>query len=182
METIGIELTRIFIKVVQQGSFSKAAELLNIPKSTVSKAITRLEAETGTKLLLRTTRSQTLTPSGRAFFETCLEPLQILEDAQKSLYGQDDIVAGKIRQNLKKFISNGELIGKKGDEFVSIPIPSIELPKFVFGKNQGNKVGQGKGNPGDPVDGEEQESGDPREAGDEEGTHELEVDVSLRST
>lgn len=97
METIGIELTRIFVKVVQQGSFSKAAELLKIPKSTVSKGITRLEKETGTKLLLRTTRSQTLTPSGRAFYETCLEPLQILEDAQKSLYGQDAIVAGKIK-------------------------------------------------------------------------------------
>lgn len=97
METIGIELTRIFIKVVQQGSFSKAAELLKIPKSTVSKAIARLERETGTKLLLRTTRSQTLTASGRAFYETCLEPLQILEDAQKSLFGQDAIVAGKIK-------------------------------------------------------------------------------------
>jgi sporulation protein YhbH len=91
-----------------------------------------------------------------------------------------DIVSGKIRQNLKKFISNGELIGKKGDEFVSIPIPSIELPRFVFGKNQGSKMGQGKGNPGDPVEGEEQEGGDPKEAGNQEGKHELEVDVSLQ--
>lgn len=91
-----------------------------------------------------------------------------------------DIVSGKIRENLKKFISNGELIGKKGDEFVSIPIPSIELPRFAFGKNQGSKMGQGKGNPGDPVEGEEQEGGDPKEAGNEEGKHELEVDVSLK--
>lgn len=90
-----------------------------------------------------------------------------------------DIVAGKIRKNLKKFISTGEMIGKKGDEFVSIPIPSIDLPKFVFGKNQGSKMGQGKGNPGDPVDGEEQAGEDPAEAGNEEGTHPLEVDVSL---
>lgn len=97
METIGIELTRIFVKVIQHGSFSKAADSLKIPKSTVSKAISRLERETGTKLLLRTTRSQTLTASGRAFYETCLEPLQILEDAQKSLFGKDAIIAGKIR-------------------------------------------------------------------------------------
>ena len=90
-----------------------------------------------------------------------------------------DIVAGKIRQNLKKFISSGELIGKKGDEFVSIPIPSIDLPKFVFGNNQGSKTGQGKGNPGDPVDGQEKEDGDPAEAGSDEGKHELEVEVSL---
>ncbi len=97
METIGIELTRIFVKVIQHGSFSKAADSLKIPKSTVSKAITKLERETGTKLLIRTTRSQTLTASGRAFYETCLEPLQILEDAQKSLFGKDSIIAGKIR-------------------------------------------------------------------------------------
>lgn len=97
METIGIELTRIFVKVIQHGSFSKAADSLKIPKSTVSKAISRLERETGTKLLIRTTRSQTLTASGRAFYETCIEPLQILEDAQKSLFGKDSIIAGKIR-------------------------------------------------------------------------------------
>lgn len=120
METIGIELTRIFIKVVQQGSFSKASELLKIPKSTVSKSIARLEKETGTKLLLRTTRSQTLTPSGRAFYETCLEPLQILEDAQKSLYGQDAIVAGKIKITAPEDLGThvvAPLIGELSDQY-----------------------------------------------------------------
>lgn len=97
METIGIELARIFVKVIQLGGFTKAAEVLKIPKSTVSKAITRLEKETGTKLLLRTTRSQTLTAAGRAYYETCLEPIQILEDAQKSLYGHDSIIAGHVK-------------------------------------------------------------------------------------
>lgn len=97
METISLELTRIFVKVIQQGSFSKAGEILGIPKSTVSKSVTKLEQMTGTKLLLRTTRSQTLTPAGRLFYETCLEPIQILEDAQKSLYGQDSIVSGNIK-------------------------------------------------------------------------------------
>lgn len=97
METIGIELTRIFVKVIQQGSFSKASEILGIPKSTVSKSVSKLEKMTGTKLLIRTTRSQTLTAAGRLFYETCLEPIQILENAQKSLYGHDSIVSGHIR-------------------------------------------------------------------------------------
>ena len=97
METIEIELSRLFVKVVQQGSFSKAAELLKIPKSTVSKGLARLENLTGTKLLLRTTRSQTLTAAGRVFYETCLEPIQILEDAQKALLGHDTIVSGTIK-------------------------------------------------------------------------------------
>ena len=97
METIGIELTRIFVKVIQQGSFSKASEILSIPKSTVSKSVSKLEKMTGTKLLIRTTRSQTLTAAGRLFYETCLEPIQILENAQRSLYGHDSIVSGHVK-------------------------------------------------------------------------------------
>lgn len=97
METIPIELTRIFVKVIQQGGFSKASKTLGIPKSTASKAVTRLEKMTGTKLLLRTTRSQTLTTAGRLFYESCLGPIQTLEDAQKSLFGQDSIVSGHIK-------------------------------------------------------------------------------------
>ncbi len=42
------------------------------------------------------------------------------------------IVRGKIKQDLKKYISQGELIGKKGKDFVSIPIPQIEMPNFRF--------------------------------------------------
>lgn len=92
-----LDLTRIFVKVIQNSSFSRGAEILKMPKSTVSKAITRLEKETGTKLLLRTTRSLTLTAAGRSFYEASLGPVTQLEDAQKSLYGQDNILTGLIR-------------------------------------------------------------------------------------
>ena len=46
------------------------------------------------------------------------------------------IVKGKIKQNLKKYITHGELIGRQGKDYVSIPIPHIELPRFKFGKKQ----------------------------------------------
>ncbi|NUM59825.1 MAG: LysR family transcriptional regulator [Bdellovibrionaceae bacterium] len=133
METIEIELTRIFIKVVQHGGFSKAANFLRIPKSTVSKAISRLEKETGTKLLLRTTRSQTLTPAGRVFYETCIEPIQILEDAQKSLYGQDTIVAGKIKITAPEDL---------GNHVISPEIGKIcsQYPKLFFELDYSNQV------------------------------------------
>jgi LysR family transcriptional regulator, regulator for bpeEF and oprC len=94
---MNLELTRYFVKVVQNGSFTRAAELLKLPKSTVSKAIARLERETGTKLLLRTTRSLTLTAAGRAFYDASLAAVQTLEDAQKSLHGQDSILTGLLR-------------------------------------------------------------------------------------
>lgn len=92
-----LESTRIFVKVVQLGSFSKAADWLKLPKSSVSRSVSGLEKETGTRLLLRTTRSLTLTAAGRAFYDSCLAPVQALEDAQKSLFGQDSMLTGTLR-------------------------------------------------------------------------------------
>ncbi|NOU27200.1 MAG: DUF444 family protein [Polyangiaceae bacterium] len=90
------------------------------------------------------------------------------------------IVKGKIRENLRKYISSGELIGKQGKEVVSIPIPQIDIPHFRFGDKQQGGTGQGEGNPGDPMGGSEQEGeGDGKKAGQGEGQHALEVDVSL---
>ncbi len=88
------------------------------------------------------------------------------------------IVRGKIRQNLRKYISKGELIGRQGQETVSIPIPQIDIPRFRFADKQQGGVGQGEGKPGDalsspsPGDGKGKAGGDP-------GEHVLEVDVTL---
>ena len=62
-----------------------------------------------------------------------------------------DIVRGKIKQNLKKYISNGELIGRKGKDRVSIPLPQIQIPRFRFGDQGQGGVGQGKGQVGDAI-------------------------------
>lgn len=122
-----IELIRIFVKIVQNGSFSKAALLLKVPKSTVSKALTRLEQQTGTKLLLRTTRSLTLTAAGRAFYETCLGPIQVLEDAEKSLYGADSILSGVIRLTAPEDLGAYVIAGAVGDLVKKHPALSFEL-------------------------------------------------------
>lgn len=95
--SLNLELIQIFVQVVKNGSFTKAANILRLPKSTVSKAISKIEKETGTKLLVRTTRSQTLTSSGKAFYDTCAGPMDIIENAGKSLYGNDSLITGKIK-------------------------------------------------------------------------------------
>ena len=43
------------------------------------------------------------------------------------------IVRGKIKQNLKKYIQKGEMVGKKGKDLVTIPLPTIDIPHFKFG-------------------------------------------------
>ena len=58
-----------------------------------------------------------------------------------------DIVRGRIKQDLKRFVSQGEVFGRKGRDLISIPMPGIELPHFRFGDNAKAGVGQGEGEP-----------------------------------
>ena len=91
-----------------------------------------------------------------------------------------DIVRGKIKQNLKNYIQKGELIGKQGKDKITIPVPRIDLPQFRFGGKSQGGVGQGEGEPGDPVDGQPGEGeGQPGEAGQDPGDHALETEVTL---
>ena len=81
------------------------------------------------------------------------------------------IVRGKIRKDLRKFLSRGELIGREGRKFVSIPVHDIDIPTIRYGDNAGG-VGMGEGGEGDP-------SGGKGQGGEAEGKHILEVDVSM---
>jgi LysR family transcriptional regulator, regulator for bpeEF and oprC len=101
-----IEKTRLFINVIQSKSFTKAALSLKLPKSTVSRAISSLEDETGTKLIVRTTRSLSLTPAGQAYFDTCSPLVHGLEDAHKSLFGSDTMMNGHVRITAPEDLGN----------------------------------------------------------------------------
>jgi len=89
-----------------------------------------------------------------------------------------EIVRGKIKQNLRKYITQGEMMGKRGKELVSIPLPQIDIPHFRYGQKQSGGVGQGNGNPGDVIG-----QGEPKpgvgQAGDRPGDHLLEVEVTM---
>src|SRR5215210_6916731 len=88
------------------------------------------------------------------------------------------IVRGKIKKDLRKYMSQGEMIGRQGRKYVSIPLPQIDLPQFRYGAKQGGGVGQGDGEVGEPIG-----RGDPQqgegEAGSEPGQHVIEVDITL---
>jgi uncharacterized protein len=88
------------------------------------------------------------------------------------------IVKGHVRKELKKFISKGEMIGREGGKSVSIPVPQVDIPRFRYGERQQGGVGQGEGEPGDPLSQSDPEDG-AGEAGDQEGKHVLEIEVSI---
>ena len=87
------------------------------------------------------------------------------------------IVRGAIRSGIRKYISHGELIGRKGKDLVSIPLPQLEIPRFRFGQAQ-KGVGQGEGKPGDPIALDPDDQGK-KQAGSDPGEHILEVELTL---
>ncbi|HUG91415.1 MAG TPA: DUF444 family protein [Planctomycetaceae bacterium] len=89
------------------------------------------------------------------------------------------IVRGKVRQNLRRYVTHGEMLGRKGREVVSIPVPSIDIPHFKHGRKGSGGVGQGDGEIGQPI-GRGQDQGDgPGQAGSEPGRHIREVELTL---
>ena len=89
-----------------------------------------------------------------------------------------DIVRGRIKENFKKYVTHGEMVGKRENDFVKIPVPSIDIPRFKYGSKQRGGVGQGQGEPGDAMDGQPSESGS-GEAGNNEGQHTIEAEISM---
>ena len=88
------------------------------------------------------------------------------------------IIRGKIKQNLRKYISQGEIVARKGKDKVAIPLPQVDIPRFKHGDKQQGGVGQGEGEVGDVLGEGEAEPGSGK-AGDRPGDHLLEVELSL---
>ena len=87
------------------------------------------------------------------------------------------IVRGKIKADLRKYITHGEMIGKTGGDLVSIPLPQIQIPEFRYGSKGSGGVGQGPGDVGTPIGKSDEPS--TGQAGDAPGRHILEVELTL---
>lgn len=91
-----------------------------------------------------------------------------------------DIVRGKIKENFKEYVTHGEMIGKRENDYVKIPVPYIDIPRFKYGPKQKGGVGQGEGKPGDQVGkGGQQQKPGAGQAGSDPGEHQIEVDISF---
>jgi DNA-binding transcriptional LysR family regulator len=86
-----------FVKVVEAGGFTRAAELIGLPPSSVSRSVSKLEHELGVTLLERTTRKIALTEAGRAYFERAREALAGLEEANSLALDAAQEVHGVVR-------------------------------------------------------------------------------------
>src|SRR5262245_5320241 len=89
-----------FVAVARLGSFTAVAAELGMTKSAVGRAVSRLEARLGSKLLHRTTRRLTLTPAGEAWLEHCVAALAELDRGESALIVARDTPGGEVRIDL----------------------------------------------------------------------------------
>jgi DNA-binding transcriptional LysR family regulator len=130
----------VLAAVVEGGSFVKAAELIGISDSGVSRAIGRLEARLGIRLLDRTTRAVTLTDEGRRFYEEVKPHLNAIEDAAAIASGASSAVRGRLRVDIDPFFLPQVLAGRLGTFCERHPELTIE---FVTSQHVGDLVSEG---------------------------------------
>ncbi len=111
-----IQFYRVFVRVVEAGSFTKAAMTLNIPRSTVSTAVASLEARLGTRLLNRTTRKVSPTQDGLAFYERCARLIADNEELEAMFRVGEEGPSGKL---------HAEMPGRIGRLIVAPALPEF---------------------------------------------------------
>jgi len=115
----------VFARVVDEGSFSRAAERLSLPKSTISRRIAALEGELGERLLLRTTRKLTLTDFGRAVLEHARHVVEDVTAAASLAHNRQLEPSGRLRVTMPGDMGN-LLLAPLLAEFV-LKYPAIAL-------------------------------------------------------
>ena len=86
-----------FVRVVEAGSFARAADRMDVSVSAVSRHVAELEAHLDVRLLNRTTRRLSLTESGQAFFDRCVQLLADLEEAEEAVTSASVLPKGTLR-------------------------------------------------------------------------------------
>lgn len=92
-----LEEMQNFVRIIEAGSITRAADQLNTVKSAVSKRLTDLEKRLGVTLLKRTTRQQTLTDAGQSYYQHCVRILDDIHEMETAISDQQSSLAGRIR-------------------------------------------------------------------------------------
>ncbi|MGG7604595.1 LysR substrate-binding domain-containing protein [Massilia sp. BKSP1R2A-1] len=122
-----LQAMEVFIQVVDCGSFTKAAEMLNLPKATVSTLVQTLESTLSVKLLHRTTRQVMITSDGAAYYERCVQILSDVRDAEESLSRHRLNPSGRLRVDTPSGLATEILIPALPAFFERYPDITMEL-------------------------------------------------------
>lgn len=122
-----LQAMEVFMHVVDTGSFTRAADQMQMPKATVSTLIQTLEATLAVKLLNRTTRRISVTADGAAYYERCVRILSDVRDAEESLSRNRASPQGRLRVDAGTSISRELIVPALPDFFERYPDIELEL-------------------------------------------------------
>lgn len=122
-----IQSIRVFARVVEAGTFTKAAESLNLPKGTVTKLVQHLESRLKVKLLNRTTRRVTVTPDGAAYYERTVRVLNDLDDIEASMTNAQAKPSGRLRVDVGTSVAREIIIPALDGFFQRYPDIQLDL-------------------------------------------------------
>jgi DNA-binding transcriptional LysR family regulator len=122
-----LDSMRIFIRVVELGSFAAAAQQMNVAPSVVTRQLAALEQHLGIKLLARSTRRLSLTSAGAAYLEKCREILRLVEFAEADVLDDRQSPRGHIRITLPVSFGVHQLMPLFGAFLKAHPEISLEL-------------------------------------------------------
>ena len=117
---------RTFVTIAEQGSFTKAAEVLQSSRAHVSRQLAQLEQQLGVQLIIRTTRAQRLTPVGEQFFQQCLNSLQTINQAVIAAKDDTEQLKGGICINCVGGVIGEDILTNIISEF-NLQYPDIEV-------------------------------------------------------
>lgn len=116
---------QVFTAVVDANSFTRAADNLNLPRTTVTTIIQNLESLLRVRLLNRTTRRISLTPDGAAYYERCVRILADVDETEASLRNAASVPRGRLRIDVKPSIGRTILLPNLCDFYTKYP--EVEL-------------------------------------------------------
>ncbi len=122
-----IQSIRVFARVVEAGTFTKAAESLDLPKGTVTKLVQQLEARLKVKLLNRTTRRVTVTPDGAAYYERTTRLLNDLDDIEASMTNAQAKPSGRLRVDVGTTVAREVIIPALSEFYRRFPDIQLDL-------------------------------------------------------
>lgn len=135
-----MQAMRVFVRVVEAGTFTKAADSLRIPKPTVTKLVQALENHLRIKLLNRTTRRVTVTPDGSAYFERVVRLLGDLDDIESSVTHAKEKPRGRLRIDAGAAVTSYIILPALPDFLAKYPDIAVECgvsdrPADLIGDN-----------------------------------------------
>jgi LysR family transcriptional regulator for bpeEF and oprC len=122
-----LQAMQVFVRVVETGGITRAADSLRMPKATATTLIQQLEAELGVKLLNRTTRSVSVTTDGAAYYPRCVAILAEVRETEESLAQRHGSPEGRLRVEVPTLMARLVIVPALPGFFARYPDIELQL-------------------------------------------------------